>query len=69
MVTAESTIQFTGKIKDLAGMMPESFMQIHQSYRGGHHVNQTDCCQIQHISLQVPALLHADSVKKALHIS
>ncbi len=32
MVTAESTIQFTGKIKDLAGMMPESFMQIHQSY-------------------------------------
>ena len=32
MVTAESTIQFTGKIKDLAGSMPGNFIQIHQSY-------------------------------------
>lgn len=32
MVTAESTIQFTGKIKDLAGMVPGNFLQIHQSY-------------------------------------
>lgn len=32
MVTAESTIQFTGKIKDLTGMLPGNFIQIHQSY-------------------------------------
>lgn len=32
MVTAAQTIQFTGKIKDLAGTMPGNFIQIHQSY-------------------------------------
>ena len=32
MVTAAQTIQFTGKIKDLAGIMPGNFIQIHQSY-------------------------------------
>lgn len=32
MVTAAQTIQFTGKIKDLAGVMPGNFIQIHQSY-------------------------------------
>lgn len=32
MVTADSTIQFTGKIKDLAGTVPGNFIQIHQSY-------------------------------------
>ena len=32
MVTTDATIQFTGKIKDLAGIMPGNFIQIHQSY-------------------------------------
>lgn len=32
MVTADSTIQFTGKIKDLVGLLPGNFIQIHQSY-------------------------------------
>lgn len=32
MVTPNSTIQFTGKIKDLTGLMPNNFIQIHQSY-------------------------------------
>lgn len=32
MVTAAQTIQFTGKIKDLVGIMPGNFIQIHQSY-------------------------------------
>lgn len=32
MVTADSTIQFTGKLKDLTGSMPDNFIQIHQSY-------------------------------------
>lgn len=32
MVTADSTIQFTGKLKDLAGIIPGNFIQIHQSY-------------------------------------
>lgn len=32
MVTPDSTIQFTGKIKDLTGLMPNNFIQIHQSY-------------------------------------
>lgn len=32
MVTKDSTIQFTGKIKDIIEMMPEGFIQIHQSY-------------------------------------
>jgi len=32
MVTVDTTIQFTGKIKDLTGMMPGNFIQIHQSY-------------------------------------
>ncbi len=32
MVTADATVQFTGKIKDLAGMVPGNFIQIHQSY-------------------------------------
>ena len=32
MVTVQSTIRFTGKIKDLAGIMPGNFIQIHQSY-------------------------------------
>lgn len=32
MVTAESTVQFTGKIRDLADILPGNFIQIHQSY-------------------------------------
>lgn len=32
MVTVNSTIQFTGKIKDLVGILPGNFIQIHQSY-------------------------------------
>lgn len=32
MVTAESTVQFTGKIRDLADILPGNFLQIHQSY-------------------------------------
>ncbi|MDE7476401.1 MAG: LytTR family DNA-binding domain-containing protein [Lachnospiraceae bacterium] len=32
MVTSGATIQFTGKIKDLAEIIPENFIQIHQSY-------------------------------------
>lgn len=32
MVTTDSTVQFTGKIKDLAGILPGNFIQIHQSY-------------------------------------
>ena len=32
MVTAESVTQFTGKIKDLAGVLPGNFIQIHQSF-------------------------------------
>ncbi|MDE7274086.1 MAG: LytTR family DNA-binding domain-containing protein [Lachnospiraceae bacterium] len=32
MVTVDSTVQFTGKIKELAKTMPENFIQIHQSY-------------------------------------
>jgi len=32
MVTVQSTIRFTGKIKNLAGIMPGNFIQIHQSY-------------------------------------
>lgn len=32
MVTVSSTIQFTGKIKDLVETVPPNFIQIHQSY-------------------------------------
>lgn len=32
IVTADSIIQFTGKIKDLAEQVPPNFIQIHQSY-------------------------------------
>lgn len=32
MVTKESTVQFTGKIKDIIVILPECFIQIHQSY-------------------------------------
>ncbi|MDE7323839.1 MAG: LytTR family DNA-binding domain-containing protein [Lachnospiraceae bacterium] len=32
MVTKDSTVQFTGKIKDIIEILPESFIQIHQSY-------------------------------------
>lgn len=41
MVTADSTIQFTGKIKDLVGILPGNFIQIHQSYIiNMDHVNE-----------------------------
>lgn len=32
MVTKDSTVQFTGKIKDIIVILPECFIQIHQSY-------------------------------------
>lgn len=32
MVTKDSTVQFTGKIKDIIAILPECFIQIHQSY-------------------------------------
>lgn len=32
MVTKDSITQFTGKIKDIIEVLPESFIQIHQSY-------------------------------------
>lgn len=32
MVTKDSTVQFTGKIKDIIEILPECFIQIHQSY-------------------------------------
>lgn len=32
MVTMESEIQFTGKLKEIIEQLPESFIQIHQSY-------------------------------------
>jgi len=32
MVTKDSTVQFTGKIKDTIVILPECFIQIHQSY-------------------------------------
>ena len=32
IVTAGETVQFTGKIKDLAEIIPKNFMQIHQSF-------------------------------------
>lgn len=32
MVTRDSAVQFTGRIKDIAEIMPEGFIQIHQSY-------------------------------------
>lgn len=55
MVTAESTIQFTGKIKDLAGTMPGNFMQIHQSYIiNMNHMNE---CSYELVKMNGGAVL------------
>lgn len=32
MVTSDTTIQFTGKLRDLVDVIPDNFIQIHQSY-------------------------------------
>lgn len=50
MVTPESTILFTGKIKEIAGRLPENFIQIHQSYI--INMNHMDECSYETVRMR-----------------
>lgn len=56
MVTMEATIQFTGKIKEIIEQLPESFIQIHQSYIiNMKHMNE---CSYDNVKMRGGILLN-----------
>lgn len=55
MVTVGKTIQFTGKIKDLAEIIPKNFIQIHQSFI--INMNYMNECSYEAVKMNGGALL------------
>lgn len=56
MVALDNVIQFTGRIKELAGRLPENFIQIHQSYI--INMDHMDECSYETVRMRKDTLLN-----------